>query len=108
MAEFVRRCPEAIAWRETAGERACFALPEPGMLEGVKSKGRSLLRMRGVTFAYPSGGAPALDGVSVEVTLQSRVAVLTIYMYVHIYIYIYIYTLEPSYGVFTSVAHRHM
>merc|ERR1719456_1889808 len=39
--EFVRRCPEAKSYVKLHGDNNAlsFSLPEPGMLEGVKSRG---------------------------------------------------------------------
>lgn len=60
--DFVRRVPEAkpafcghasVACRSylsLSSERQRFVLPEPGMLEGVKSKGKKLLKMQNVTI----------------------------------------------------------
>jgi len=74
--DFVRRCPEAKSYLTLTNEKQKFVLPEPGMLEGVKSKGKKLLKMHNVTFTYPGCATPVLHDVSIEVSLLSRVAVI--------------------------------
>eukprot|EP00747_Dinoflagellata_sp_TGD_P087975 gnl/TRDRNA2_/TRDRNA2_163835_c3_seq1.p1 gnl/TRDRNA2_/TRDRNA2_163835_c3~~gnl/TRDRNA2_/TRDRNA2_163835_c3_seq1.p1 ORF type:complete len:752 (-),score=160.69 gnl/TRDRNA2_/TRDRNA2_163835_c3_seq1:212-2347(-) len=74
--QFVARCPEARAYLTLASDKVKFVLPEPGMLEGVKSRGKKLLKMNNVTFAYPGCEVPQLKQVSIEVSMQSRVAVV--------------------------------
>lgn len=74
--EFVRRCPEAKSYLTLTNEKQRFVLPEPGMLEGVKSKGKKLLKMHHVTYTYPGNDTPTLFDVSIEVSLLSRVAVI--------------------------------
>eukprot|EP00438_Fugacium_kawagutii_P009939 Skav214632 [mRNA] locus=scaffold1009:50331:62587:- [translate_table: standard] len=74
--DFVRRCPEAKSYLSLTSEKQRFVLPEPGMLEGVKSKGKKLLKMQHVTYTYPGNETPTLYNVSIEVSLLSRVAVI--------------------------------
>lgn len=74
--DFVRRCPEAKSYLSLTNDKQRFVLPEPGMLEGVKSKGKKLLKMQNVTYTYPGNDTPTLHNVSIEVSLLSRVAVI--------------------------------
>eukprot|EP00439_Symbiodinium_sp_Y106_P058584 s2771_g8.t1 len=74
--DFVRRCPEAKSYLSLTNDKQRFVLPEPGMLEGVKSKGKKLLKMHNVTYTYPGNQTPTLFNVSIEVSLLSRVAVI--------------------------------
>ncbi|KDN50815.1 putative YEF3-translation elongation factor eEF3 [Tilletiaria anomala UBC 951] len=74
---FVKRVPEAKAYSElNSGEDYSFKFPEPPLLDGVKTKEKSLLKMRDVTFQYPGTPAPQLKGISMQVSLSSRVAIL--------------------------------
>merc|ERR1712176_830857 len=50
---FVEKNPEAKIYFEIKSAKVKFVFPEPGPLEGVKSRGRALLKMSNVTFAYP-------------------------------------------------------
>lgn len=74
---FVKRVPEARAYAElNTGEDYSFKLPDPPLLDGVKTKEKSLIKMKNVTFQYPNTPAPQLKGVSIQISLASRVAIL--------------------------------
>lgn len=74
---FVKRVPEAKAYAElNTGEDYSFKLPDPPLLDGVKTKEKSLAKMRDVHFQYPGSPAPQLNGVTMQLSLSSRVAVL--------------------------------
>jgi len=51
-----------------------FKFPQPGPIEGVKSKGKALMKMSKCTFTYPVNSTPTLFDISVQVSLSSRVA----------------------------------
>ena len=51
-----------------------FKFPQPGPIEGVKSKGKALMKMSKCTFTYPCNEKPTLFDISVQVSLASRVA----------------------------------
>jgi elongation factor 3 len=44
-----------------------WRLPEPGFLEGVKSKDKAILKMNQMSFQYPNTPKPQLTGVSLQV-----------------------------------------
>jgi elongation factor 3 len=72
----VRHRPEAAAYYSLrAPTTVAWKFPPPGFLEGVTSKDRAILKMRDVSFAYPSR-SPVFEGASLQVSLNSRVAVL--------------------------------
>ena len=74
---FVKRVPEARSYVElNSGEDYSFKLPNPPLLDGVKTKEKSLVKMRNVVFQYPNTPAPQLRGISMQLSLSSRVAVL--------------------------------
>jgi elongation factor 3 len=77
LADFVKRVPEAKAYAElNTGEDYSFKLPDPPLLDGVKTKEKSLAKMRDVHFQYPGTPAPQLNGISMQLSLSSRVAIL--------------------------------
>lgn len=77
LSEFVKTHPEAKAYYSlTAQTVQAFKLPDPGFLEGVKSKDRAILKMTGVGFMYPGTGKMTVTGVSVQCSLNSRIGVL--------------------------------
>lgn len=45
LSEFVKQKPEAQSYYELDASPLTFKLPEPGFLEGVKSKDRAILKM---------------------------------------------------------------
>merc|ERR1712113_310535 len=73
---FVEKNPEAKIYFEIKSAKVKFEFPEPGPLEGVKSRGRSLLKMSDVHFQYPGTPKPQLYGVGVQVSMLSRVAIV--------------------------------
>merc|ERR1712125_217266 len=52
-----------------------FAFPEPGALEGVKSRTRAVVKMEHCTFTYPGNTKPTIEDVSFKVSMSSRVGV---------------------------------
>lgn len=75
--EFVKHKPEAKVYFEiTKSAKVNFVFPDPGPLEGVKSRGKALLKMNGVHFQYPGTPKPQLYGVGVQVSMLSRVAIV--------------------------------
>jgi ABC-type multidrug transport system fused ATPase/permease subunit len=63
--DFCCLCPSFLkVWR----------LPEPGFLEGVKSKDKAILKVQNMSFTYPGAAKPQISGVSLQVSLSSRVA----------------------------------
>ncbi|KAK9830243.1 hypothetical protein WJX72_010523 [[Myrmecia] bisecta] len=76
LSEFVKRVPEARSYYTLAAATQKFVLPEPGFLEGIKSKDRAILKMQKVAFRYPGAEKPLLQGVTIQCSLNSRVAIL--------------------------------
>eukprot|EP00542_Grammatophora_oceanica_P021342 CAMPEP_0194038644 /NCGR_PEP_ID=MMETSP0009_2-20130614/10862_1 /TAXON_ID=210454 /ORGANISM="Grammatophora oceanica, Strain CCMP 410" /LENGTH=1038 /DNA_ID=CAMNT_0038681219 /DNA_START=42 /DNA_END=3158 /DNA_ORIENTATION=+ len=72
--EFVKVNPDARAYFSLAASKKKFKFPQPGPIEGVKSKGKALMKMSGCTFTYPVNDKPTLFDISVQVSLSSRVA----------------------------------
>jgi elongation factor 3 len=74
---FVKQVPEAKSYYTLeAAEDYRFKLPDPPLLEGVKTKEKSLLKMRKVGFQYPTQPVQQLYDITLQVSLSSRVAVL--------------------------------
>ncbi|KAK0521329.1 translational elongation factor EF-1 alpha [Tilletia horrida] len=77
LSAFVARVPEAKAYAElNTGEDYSFKLPDPPLLDGVKTREKSLVKMRDVWFQYPGTPDPQLKGISMQLSLSSRVAIL--------------------------------
>jgi elongation factor 3 len=74
LSKFVERFPHAKAYYDLTASALKFKFPLPGPLDGVKSKGRAILSMTDVEFAYPGQEKPQLANVNIRVSMASRVA----------------------------------
>merc|ERR1719343_1425071 len=72
--EFVKIKPAARAYFSFTESKMKFKFPQPGPIEGIKSKGKALMKMSKCTFTYPVNQTPTLFDISVQVSLSSRVA----------------------------------
>jgi elongation factor 3 len=76
LSEFVKLVPEAAAYYKLESDNVAFSFPDPGMLEGVTSRTKALIKMTDVSFKYPSRDVNTLNNISVQVSMASRVAVI--------------------------------
>merc|ERR1712063_17522 len=76
LTQFVEKYPEKKAYFELSNEIMKFTFPEPGAMEGVKSRSKVVLRMNNVTFQYPTKDKPTIMDVGLTVSQVSRVAVI--------------------------------
>ena len=72
--DFVAVNPTAKSFFELKASKLKFNFPQPGPIEGVKSKGKALMKMAHCDFTYPGNTVPTLFDISVQVSLSSRVA----------------------------------
>jgi len=76
LTQFVEKYPEKKSYFELSNETMRFTFPEPGALEGVKSRSKVVLRMTNVNFKYPTKDKPTIMEVNLTVSQVSRVAVI--------------------------------
>jgi len=76
LTQFVEKYPDKKSYFELSNEVMKFTFPEPGSMEGVKSRSKVVLRMNNVTFTYPTKDKPTIMDVSLTVSQVSRVAVI--------------------------------
>ena len=76
LAAFVRVKPEAKSYYTLSASQVQFRFPNPGILTGVKSSTRAIIRMQDCTFTYPGSSKPSLQDVSCSLTLSSRTAII--------------------------------
>ncbi|KAJ3185315.1 translational elongation factor EF-1 alpha [Gaertneriomyces sp. JEL0708] len=76
LSKLVEVKPETKSYYELSAAVIKFKFPEPGFLEGIKSKDKAILKMINVNFTYPKTTKPALTGISLQCSLNSRVAVI--------------------------------
>jgi elongation factor 3 len=50
-----------------------FQFPQPGPIEGIKSRSKALMKMGGCDFTYPGNEKPTLFNISIQVSMASRV-----------------------------------
>lgn len=82
--DFVTQNPEKQAYFELTNRFQSFVFPKPGVLEGVKSRGRAVLKMNGVDFKYSIPGSEAasqvvkntVSNITLSVCMASRISVV--------------------------------
>ena len=74
--EFVKKYPPAKSFFELGASEIEFNFPEPGFLEGVKTKQKAIVKVSDVTFQYPGTAKPQISNISFQCSLSSRIAVI--------------------------------
>ncbi|KAB5532654.1 armadillo-type protein [Coniochaeta sp. 2T2.1] len=73
---FVKQCPSAKSYYELGASEMEFSFPEPGFLEGVKTKAKAILRATKMSFQYPGTPKPQIEDITFQCSLGSRIAVI--------------------------------
>jgi len=76
LTKYVEAYPEKSAYFELSNKNEKWMFPLPGSLEGVKSRGKTILKMQDVTFKYPTHTSNTIENISLTVCMASRVAVV--------------------------------
>lgn len=76
LSEFVKKCPTAKSYYELGASELEFRFPEPGYLEGVKTKQKAIVKVSNMTFQYPGTAKPQISDISFQCSLSSRIAVI--------------------------------
>merc|ERR1712178_388201 len=76
LTQYVEAFPEKNAYFELSDKNEKWVFPLPGSLEGVKSRGKTILKMDDVTFKYPTHEKNTVENISLTVCMASRVAVV--------------------------------
>jgi elongation factor 3 len=74
--EFVKRVPSAKSYHELSASDLEFKFPEPGFLEGVKTKAKAILRATNMSFQYEGTSKPQISDITFQCSLGSRIAVI--------------------------------
>jgi elongation factor 3 len=74
--EFVKKCPSAKSYYELGASEMEFKFPEPGYLEGVKTKAKAIIRVNKMSFQYPGTPKPQIQDITFQCSLGSRIAVI--------------------------------
>ena len=76
LSEFVKRNPSAKSYYELGASEMEFSFPEPGFLEGVKTKAKAILRASKMSFQYAGTSKPQIQDINFQCSLGSRIAVI--------------------------------
>jgi len=76
LSEFAKRVPSARSYFELGASELAFKFPEPGFLEGVKTKAKAIVRVNKMSFQYPGTDKPQIQDITFQVSLGSRIAVI--------------------------------
>ncbi|KAI4287045.1 MAG: hypothetical protein L6R35_003699 [Caloplaca aegaea] len=76
LAAFVRVKPEAKSYYTLSASQTSFKFPNPGILTGIKSATRAIIRMTNCSYTYPGASKPSLQDVTCNLTLSSRTAII--------------------------------
>ncbi|KAF4124457.1 elongation factor 3 [Geosmithia morbida] len=76
LSKFVEVRPEAKSYYTLSAANAQFKFPPPGILTGIKSQTRAIIRMSNASYTYPKAPKPSLSDVSCQLSLSSRVAII--------------------------------
>merc|ERR1712100_295732 len=76
LTDYVKAYPEKASYFELSDKNEKWVFPIPGALEGVKSRGRTILKMQDVTFKYPTHEKNTVEHITLTVCMASRVAVV--------------------------------
>lgn len=78
--KLVEAVPECRSYYELVAADTAFVqkftFPEPGILDGVKTKDKAILKMNNISYTYPNTTREIVSGVSLYMSLSSRVAVV--------------------------------
>merc|ERR1719156_333280 len=76
LAQFVETYPEKASYFELSDKNERWVFPLPGSLEGVKSRGKTILKMNNIYFKYPTHEKNTVEDITLTVCQASRVAVV--------------------------------
>ena len=74
LSEFVKTHPEANSYFEFKASKFNFKFPQPCFLDGVKSRGKFLMKMDNVSLTYPGNTVATIRDITIRASMASRVA----------------------------------
>jgi elongation factor 3 len=74
--KFIEANPEAKSYFSIKESKLKFTFPQPGPIEGVKSRSKALMKMANCDFTYPGNTVPTLFDITIQVSQSSRVGVV--------------------------------
>jgi elongation factor 3 len=76
LADFVKVKPEGKSYYTLSASNVQFKFPAPGILTGIKSQTKAILRMTNCTYTYPGSSKPSISDASITLSLSSRTAII--------------------------------
>lgn len=76
LTDFVRKYPPGKTYFELGASDLEFTFPEPGFLEGVKTKQKAIVKVSNMSFQYPGTSRPQIMDINFQCSLSSRIAVI--------------------------------
>ena len=76
LTEFIKKVPAAKSYEDIGASETEFRFPEPGFLEGVKTKQKAIVKVQNMSFQYPNTKKPQVSGINFQCSLSSRIAVI--------------------------------
>jgi len=73
---FVKSVPEAKAYYSLDDSQFKFTFPEPGFLDGVKTKEKAIMKMLNVSFTYPNTERQIIRNLTCYLSLASRIGIV--------------------------------
>ncbi len=70
---FISENPDAKAFFSLKESKLKFKFPQPGAIEGIKSRSKALMKMAHCDFTYPGNDKPTLFDITIQVSMASRV-----------------------------------
>ncbi|KAJ3357057.1 translational elongation factor EF-1 alpha, partial [Kappamyces sp. JEL0680] len=70
---FIEKNPEAKSYFNIKASKLRFKFPQPGPIEGIKSRSRALMKLSKAFFTYPGNDKPTLYDITIQVSMASRV-----------------------------------
>ena len=74
--KFVEENPESKSFFELKASNIKFDFPNPTNIQGIKSKGKALMKMQNCFFTYPSNSTPTIKDIQLQISLQSRISIV--------------------------------
>jgi len=71
--KFIASNPDARAYFSLKESKLKFKFPQPGPIEGVKSRSKALMKLAKCDFTYPGNTIPTLFDITIQVSMASRV-----------------------------------
>jgi elongation factor 3 len=74
--KFIEQNPDIRSMFVLKEAKLKFKFPNPGPIEGIKSRSKALMKMAHCDFTYPGNTIPTLFDISIQVSMASRVGVV--------------------------------